>query len=74
MTDEAFNPDEHMWQFEGYCEFEFAFRTVDEPRHYAAFGRDGDDIYDYNVWAGEMSYYQVTNLGTLKPIWKDWEE
>ena len=25
MTEEAFNPKDHMWSFTGYCKYEFSF-------------------------------------------------
>ena len=74
MTEETFNPEDHMWSFTGYYKFEFSFCTVDAPHHYANFGGFSDDIYDYHLWAGEMSYAQITDGGTLTAVWKDWED
>ena len=74
LAKEAFNPEDHMWQFVGYYKYIFTFCTMDEPHYSVGFGDNPDDIYRYDVWAANMSWDQITDNGDLPPVWKDWED
>lgn len=72
MTEEAFNPKDHMWSFTGYYKFEFSFCTMDEPYYHCHVGGDSGDIYRYEVTPRPMTWEQVTDGGEL--LQWDWED
>lgn len=72
MTEETFDPEDHMWSFTGYFHYEFQFCTADKPYRHMGVGGFSNDIYNYHIWAGKMTYSQVTDDGSIPILWADW--
>ena len=74
MVEEVFNPDDHMWRFVYYSNYEFTFCTINEPFHYAIVGGYGDDICRYEVTAAPMTYDEITDGGSVELVHGDWND
>ena len=72
MTEETFNPEDHMWVFVEYYKYGFSFCTTDEPIYHAHVGGDSGDIYRYQVTAWPMSWEQV--MDGVELILGEWED